>query len=175
MIEKSLLFIGDSLVEFCDWQVRFPEYKVVNLGRSGETVQELKERVPAVLRRHEPPTWLLVMSGINNVAREDYGFLPAYEELLERLRAAWPETVLTVNSLLPVRLPWVAPDLLPRTNSMLRAMAARQQALFLDAHDHLLDGQGLADRRYLMDDGVHLSAAGYARWTELVAAEVDRL
>jgi lysophospholipase L1-like esterase len=58
---------------------------------------------------------------------------------------------------------------------MLRAMAARQQALFLDAHDHLLDGQGLADRRYLMDDGVHLSAAGYARWTELVAAEVDRL
>lgn len=172
---KNLLFIGDSLIEFFDWQLRFPGCRVENLGRSGETVQELLARVPAVLRRQATPTWLLIMSGINNVAREDYGFQPAYEELLQQLRAGWPETILTVNSLLPVRLPWVADNLLPRLNNMLRAMAARQEAVFLDGYDHFLDQHGLADGRFLMEDGVHLSAAGYARWAELVAGEVDRL
>lgn len=172
---KNLLFIGDSLIEFFDWQGCFPGCRVENLGRAGETVQELLARAPAVLQRQAAPTWLLIMSGINNVAREDYGFLPAYEELLQQLRAKWPATILTVNSLLPVRLPWVAADLLPQLNNLLRAMAARQEALFLNGYDHFLDQNGLADGRFLMEDGVHLSAAGYARWGALVAGEVDRL
>lgn len=174
MTAKRLLFLGDSLIEFFDWQGRFPDYLVENLGRAGETVQELLDRLPAVLRRHEPPTWLLIMSGINNVAQEDYGFLPAYEELLQQLRAGFPGTILTVNSLLPVRLPWVAAGLLPRLNGQLRDMAARQAAVFLDAHDHFLDQHGMADGRYLLEDGVHLSVAGYARWGDLVAVEVER-
>jgi len=41
MQQKTILFIGDSLTEFFDWQKRFPGHKVVNLGSAGETVETL--------------------------------------------------------------------------------------------------------------------------------------
>jgi len=32
---KRIAFIGDSLTEYFDWQNRFPEYEVMNLGIAG--------------------------------------------------------------------------------------------------------------------------------------------
>jgi len=44
MTAKRLLFIGDSLIEFFDWQGRFSDCLVKKLGRAGETVQEILAR-----------------------------------------------------------------------------------------------------------------------------------
>ena len=38
---KRFLFIGDSLVEFFNWQERFPDKKVYNFGSAGETAEGL--------------------------------------------------------------------------------------------------------------------------------------
>ena len=53
-----LLFIGDSLIQFFDWQKRFPAYQITNLGVAGESVQGLLARIPALNERMEAPDWL---------------------------------------------------------------------------------------------------------------------
>lgn len=41
---SRLLLVGDSLIEYGDWAKLLPGRAVVNLGRSGEAVEELRER-----------------------------------------------------------------------------------------------------------------------------------
>ena len=168
---KRLLFVGDSLIEYYDWQARFPNYQVFNYGRSGETVQELLARSSSVVERGTEPDWLFVMSGINNVAMEDFGFLPAYGELLDNFRDGFPSAKLVACSLLPVRLSWVASSTLPRMNEGIKKVTELSGAFFFDIHDSFLADDGLADRRFLLEDGVHISDAGYAHW----AVQVEKL
>jgi len=165
---KKLLVIGDSLVEYYDWQARFPDWRVDNYGRSGETVQELLARSRSVIARVADPDLVLVMSGINNVAMEDFGFLPAYGQVLDNFRAGFPKARLVACSLLPVRLAWLAPTALPRMNEGMKKVAEQAGAFFFDLYPAFLGADGLAERRFLLEDGVHLSGAGYARWAVLV-------
>lgn len=70
----TLFFIGDSMIEFYDWQQRFPEHRAINLGRSGETTAELLARLPGILTLQPAPDWLLLMTGTNDVCMENFSF-----------------------------------------------------------------------------------------------------
>jgi lysophospholipase L1-like esterase len=165
----DLLFVGDSLIEFNDWQAAFPAHRIENRGRAGETVAELLGRVPRLTAGRSAPEGLLLMSGTNNLAGEDYGFLPAYGEILDHFRASFPATRLAVSSLLPLRLPWLAPSAVPRLNEALAALAARKKALFIDGWTPFFAaGEPLS--ALLLEDGVHLRPAGYRLWAEVIAA-----
>lgn len=165
----DLLFVGDSLIEYYDWQAAFPAHRIENCGRAGETVGELLARAPRIMAGRFIPDGLLVMSGTNNLATEDYGFLPVYDKALALFRAAFPATRIAVNSLLPLRLPWLAPSAVLRMNAALAALAARQGAFFLDAHAALLaSGEPLS--ALLLEDGVHLRPTAYRLWAQAVAA-----
>ena len=85
MEAQKILFIGDSLIEFFDWQARFSQHRVVNLGRSGETVQELSLRSKKVTIAESGLDWIFVMIGTNNVVMGDYSFLPSYEKIIDTL------------------------------------------------------------------------------------------
>lgn len=163
-----LVCIGDSLIEYFDWQGSLPGHEVLNLGIGGETVQELLGRLEWVTSSMAEPDRVLIMSGINNVAQEDYGFPVSYRKVLAYFRKQWPGASVGVNCLLPVRLFWVAADTLPRLNADLKSIAAEYGASFLDIYDAFLDEKGVADAHYLLPDGVHLSDAGYNLWSALV-------
>lgn len=60
------------MTEFFDWQQRFPEHRVMNLGIAGETVDGLLGRMDRVLLALHDPDLIFVMSGINNIAMEDH-------------------------------------------------------------------------------------------------------
>ena len=72
---RQFLFIGDSLIEFFSWQKRFPAEHVYNFGSAGETAEGLLSRLPGIIARTESPDLVMIMTGTNNIAMEDYGFL----------------------------------------------------------------------------------------------------
>ena len=65
---EPFLFIGDSLIEFFNWQKRFPDRKILNCGNAGETAEGLLARLPNVIQQVPPPALVMIMTGINNVA-----------------------------------------------------------------------------------------------------------
>ena len=168
---KEILFIGDSLVEFFDWQGRFPAHAITNLGRAGETVEGLLSRVGGTIRDYPRPDLVFIMTGINNVAMEDYDFLGSYRKIIDRFSRAFPKARVCVHSLLPTILPWVSHSSLQEVNRSLLKIVEEKGAEYIDLYRRFVDEKGMPVKEYLLADGVHLSDRGYAVWTE----ELERI
>lgn len=167
-LSMRLLFIGDSLIEFFDWQSRFPGHEVHNRGLAGETVEGLQARLGTILSRTAAPDAVFIMTGINNLSMDDRGFLEAYRRILARLKQQYPSARIYINSLLPALLPFISNDDIRTANVQLRALAADTQVGYLDIHPLFLDDRGTPQPRLLLDDGVHLSDEGYAVWSAAI-------
>jgi len=167
-VQKTLVFLGDSLTEFFDWQRRFPRSRVLNLGIAGEPVEELLDRMNEVLSSVDRPDFVFLMTGINNIAADDYDFIGPYRKILFTLRSSSRETTVVVQSILPVALPWVDNKALERTNVQLKELAKECNADYLDLSPFFFGDEGGAVAEYLLDDGVHLSPRGYETWSQAV-------
>ena len=160
--------LGDSLFAFYDWQGRFADYTIINKGLPGETVAGLLGRVVGeVQSADDPPDMVIVMIGTNNVAMDNYTFLPDYGGILHRLRDLLPKSRLVVTSLLPLQLPWLAESAVARLNELLRELAARLGADYLNIYEAFAP-DGIVDRGCFLEDGVHLTDEGYSRWARVL-------
>ena len=167
---KELIFIGDSLVEFYDWAARFPAHRVHNMGRAGETVEGLLSRLGREIESWPAPDYVFIMSGANNVAMEETGFIAEYRETINRIKSKFPGARLYVHSLLPTLLPWVAPETIRHVNGYIRELARETGAGYLDVHSLFLEA-GVRD--CLVEDGVHVSERGYEVWSRAVEEVIE--
>jgi lysophospholipase L1-like esterase len=167
---KDILFLGDSLIEYFDWEGRFPAHRVRNLGISGETVEWLLERVPRIVQAHARADMVFIMTGINNVAMEETGIIAPYREVVALLTKAYPGAPVFIHSLLPTLLPFLGPETITSMNEKLEDLAAETGTRFLDVHSSFA-GDGLA--RLLSPDGIHVSEAGYAVWSGIVEKAME--
>jgi lysophospholipase L1-like esterase len=163
----NIIFMGDSLIEYFDWQQRFPENQVLNLGLSGETVQGLSGRVRRIIGTATAPDVFFIMSGINNIAMDDFKILEEYERLLKSLKTAFPSTIIVVQSILPVTM-WTDNKKIEEINWELKGIAKMLKLSFLDVYSLFVDSAGSPRTEYLLDDGVHVSEKGYEVWSEKV-------
>jgi lysophospholipase L1-like esterase len=170
MEERHWLFLGDSLIEFGEWGEMFPTLMIDNRGVAGETVGGLLARLEVTADSITAPELILIMSGINNVAMEDFTFLATYEKVVQLLAARFPQAAIFVNCLLPVRLPWFSEDTVPRVNSLLQQLARRTGVEFLDIYQSFTDDRGRIDAQCFLEDGVHLSPHGYRVWAAALTA-----
>jgi lysophospholipase L1-like esterase len=168
----KLLFLGDSLVAFFDWQSRFPQHAVVNGGRAGETVAGLLAALPCRLRRCPDPERVFIMIGTNNLLREEYAFLPDYQKILTALKNTLPPGRITVTSLPPIRAAHLAPSAVPRLNEGLRQLCRREKSAFLDLYA-AFETEAATAAACFTDDGIHLSPLGYEIWSALLARDLE--
>ncbi len=169
----NILFIGHSLIEFFDWQKRFPEHRVSNLGVAGETVEGLLSRIDNITGQHRLADLIFIMSGINNVAMEDLEFFGAYREIVDKLKNSYPEARICINSLLPARVDFIPDDVIRKANGVLRKLAADAGEEYLDVYKLFIDAQGTPIEDYLLEDGVHLSDNGYKVWADALEDIID--
>jgi lysophospholipase L1-like esterase len=167
----QLVFIGDSLTQWFDWQGRFPDYEVVNLGISGETVEGLLARRESIRSQIDDPEYVFLMTGINNIANEQYGITEHYREVVRNLTTRYKRSKVVVQSILPVDLPWISNNIINDTNRDLKKIALEFAAEYLDIYSTFVDSKGNSKKGYLSDDGVHLARTGYEAW----ANEVEKL
>lgn len=165
----NLCFVGDSLIEYYDWQSRFPQHTVANLGVSGETAAELLFRTPYLGLTDNRPDSVILMSGTNDILM-GVDFLPSYEQIVITLRQTLPDTSLLLCGLLPMPLNWLSPGAIDQANTGIEALALQHKVGYLDGTRLISDA---TDRHhFFMDDGVHLSAYGYAVWAEAIEKQL---
>ncbi len=170
----TIFFLGDSLTEYFDWQARFPEHDVLNLGLSGETVQGLSSRIRRILGSATVPDVIFIMTGINNITMEDYDILTDYEKILRSLKLAYPSTAIIVQSILPASM-WADNSRIEALNQQLKELSKKIGLLFLNVYKSFVGGSGSPLTEYLQEDGVHLSEKGYEVWSSKVAEFLDHL
>ena len=160
-----LLFIGDSLIEYYDWNERFLEHLVYNAGVAGETVEGLYARLQVVYMQVDMPEVIFIMSGINNLAMGDKKFITTYRKIVRGLKKQYKSPKIFVQSLLPVLFPWISNDEIRGINIQLKKMSDAENIDYLDIHSLFLDVEGRTIADYLLEDGVHVSEKGYRVWS----------
>ena len=87
-----LLMLGDSLVEWGDWERFLPGVAVINRGIAGEMTDELAVRLGEEIEDCPDPDAVLIESGTNNLLFGDLFFPFILQSMVPRLRLAYPQT-----------------------------------------------------------------------------------
>ena len=180
------LFLGDSITQFWQhegdrtWQRLFAEH-AVNLGVSGETTYDVLARIRSVRFGTYSPAAVLLLIGANDLLM---GGNPAtivknIESILSELRHRFQGAAIVLHGVLPLAGSRdYARAAAVRVNQMLQQVAARERIRWFSPWDHFVEKDGEIPRA-LMPDGVHLTAAAYEMWGELLApvmgAAADRV
>jgi lysophospholipase L1-like esterase len=168
MLKKNLVFIGDSLTQWCDWEQRFPAYRVTNLGISGETVEGMLARRERIRTQIDNPDVIFLMTGINNLANEQYDIIPPYREIVRNLTTWYKQATVVVQSILPADSEWVSNTVIQDINRQLEIIAREYNAEYLDVFSLFMNANGSPNNGYLSDDGVHVAGKGYDVWAREV-------
>lgn len=161
------LFFGDSITCDGNFDELFPSLRVVNLGVYGDTLGDLRRRVPEV--KAENPARIFLLGGINSLSPDGVAeCLDQYRDLVEALASACPKAELVIQSVLPV-----AAELDPqgsqnqavrRFNAGLKSLAEEKDLAFVDLYA-VYEINGALDPG-LTRDGLHLNFNAYGPWTE---------
>jgi len=100
-VDVDVVFFGNSITRFSDFQKSFPHLQICNLGYSGDKTQDMIARVDQI--KAVRPEKVFLMCGINDVLScSDEQFERNYKILIDSIRNAVPQAELYLQSILPV-------------------------------------------------------------------------
>lgn len=175
-------FLGDSITEglseydidlsgalVCGYIGAAPN-QIVN--RTALTHPDRGEEVPLDVLTQAQPAKLYILMGTNTLvnAGNDESFLNYYDKMLEELRNSLPNTILYVQSILPVRpdvkekSPGLDNTRLAAINQSISQIAVKYGAYYLDLWETFADEEGNLREDIAQPDGIHLTVPGYQEW-----------
>jgi lysophospholipase L1-like esterase len=166
-----IVFTGSSSIRrWTTLKEDFTGLPVLNRGFGGSVANDLIVYADTVVFRHEPKV-LVTYTGSNDLnaklavqeAFEDYTkFLDLVHEKLPKTRVVVTSVKIAIKRL--TQMPQVH-----ELNQKLAAWAAgKVWVRYVDTTSYLADAKGQPIRHYYVDDLLHLSPAGYAKWTEIL-------
>jgi lysophospholipase L1-like esterase len=166
-VKNKIVFLGDSITEFCDWAELLDNKDVVNRGIPGDVTSGVLSRLTGL--ENEKPDKIFLMIGINDLMNGVPGkqVLNNYEEILKRLKKAgiegvYPQSILPVNNLIPYHK-IVSDDLIQEVNAGIKELSQKYGYHYVDLYPLFIDQSGNLGNE-LTTDGLHLSGKGYLIW-----------
>ena len=173
---SSIAFIGDSITNHGEWETWFPDRHTHNLGVSGDTTDDLIDRIDPIVELHPDAVALLVGTNDLGQRKSVEHLVRNIEYLLVTLRRGLPGSRMLVQSIMPRGAEYA--DRIHDANRHLRQFAPSVNAQYLDLWPALT---GSADGRVdeiapeFSDDKLHLTAAGYEAWLSELRPALERL
>jgi len=176
---KKLLMLGDSLIEWGDWESLLPEIQVINRGIAGEHTEDLSARlvseIDAIIDAGTEPEYILLMTGTNNLLMGSPYFPVILGSMLPRLTDLCPSSSITLNSLMPMQLLGLTQESVTAANNELRGTAKRSGCRFLDMTGPFTEQCLPVTKPCFLNDGVHLATRGYQVWAGAIRKHLDAL
>lgn len=175
--DRLTVLAGDSLSLWFPPELLPGSRTWLNQGISGETSAGLLKRL-ALFEQTEPQA-IFVMIGINDLVKgsSDEVLLDHYQQIVQNLKQAHPQTKIIVQSILPHasdstvekrdRLLEVSNERIHKLNQQIAAIAQEANVYYLDLQPLFADNEGYL-RAELTTDGLHLSAQGYFVWRSAI-------
>lgn len=161
----AVVFVGDSITEGGLWSEWLPGVDVINRGISGNTTQDILDRMPHIVS--VKPDKLFLMVGVNDLNKRLGAAiaLANYTKLFDLIDTQLPLTEIYLQSVLPVNAVWPLIDNthIPTLNAALQQHAEVRGYRYVDLHSAFSDADG-ALQSHLTNDGIHLLAPGYRLW-----------
>ncbi|MBQ7216472.1 MAG: hypothetical protein IJS39_10880 [Synergistaceae bacterium] len=171
--EGSIVFLGDSITDYVDFDALLPQYHIINMGIAGDTTSGVLRRLGAVISLR--PRKLFLLIGTNDIGMDLWTAPIArnIREIVSRVQEKSPQTRIYLQAVLPTRGIAERPNtLVQELNAEIQAIAQEKHCTFIDLYTLFLDSGGELAREYTLD-GLHLSDAGNARWMANVVPYLD--
>ncbi|MCI5141453.1 MAG: hypothetical protein D3909_06955 [Candidatus Electrothrix sp. ATG1] len=176
---KTLLMLGDSLIEWGDWETLLPDFRVINCGIAGEHTEELSARlvreIDAVLAPDLEPEYILIMTGTNNLLMGNHYFPAILGSMLPRLTDLCPNSSITLNSLMPMQIQGLAQETIAAANKEMYNVAEKSKCHFLDMTGPFTEQCLPVTKPCFLNDGVHLATRGYQVWAGAIKKHLAAL
>lgn len=163
----DVVFMGDSITDGANWDEIFPGLPVKSRGINADTTNGVLKRIGYTLSGFPAAIFLLI--GTNDLPlfeyKNDNEILATYREILKRCKTESPETRVFVQSILPRARSF--DKRIIRLNQRLASMADEYGYTYIDLYSRFVSPKGgLKDE--LTNDHLHLLAAGYVLWKEIL-------
>lgn len=168
----EVVFYGSSSIRFWKLADSFPDLVTVNRGFGGSRMDDAAHFAARLVTPLKPRA-VVVFSGDNDLAS---GHTPvqvrdSFRELVANLRAGTPDVPVVLITVKPSIARWKNIANVREANRLLRAeVAATPACKVADIETDMLGPDGTPDPTLFVADGLHLSAAGYAKWAARVRA-----
>lgn len=179
MDSQSIVMLGNSITNGCEWAELLGNSNVVNRGISGDTVEGIQARLGSIIKA--APAKIFLMIGVNDVSHDlsADSIATSIGELVHRIRNESPATKLYLQSLLPVNQNFGRfrkldgkEQVIRDINAILPAIAEREGATFINLYPLLADEQGNLSSEYT-NDGLHLLAPAYLLWRDAILPYIN--
>ena len=171
--EGNIVFLGDSITDFVNFDEFLPSYHIINRGIAGDTTSGVLRRLGEVISLR--PRKLFLLIGTNDIGNDVMPVPIArnIREIVSRVQAKSPETRIYFQGVFPTRRDFSRPnELIQELNAEIAAIAQEKHCTFVDLYPLLLDSEGMLAEEYTLD-GLHLSNSGNAKWMAYVVPYLD--
>lgn len=174
----GLLFVGSSSIRF--WARVAQDFEsmpvVINRGFGGSTMADCQHFVRQLVVQYRPRQ-IMVYAGDNDLAegRTPAQVLESFQGFVRAVRAELPQARIGYISIKPSPARAALLPQVHEANALLRAyVVTLPNADFIDVITPMLDAQGRPRAELYGPDRLHMNAAGYALWREVIGPYVQR-
>ena len=179
VIKGRIIFLGNSITEFCDWKGLLNDSTVINRGIAGDNTYGVLARLEDIIIRK--PKKLFIEIGINDFALDpkQQRFVKNILLMAKQIRFGSPRTKIYIVSILPTNdsvkanYPFAynkARESNNFNNYLLKA-AKENFYYFVDLNRALRDKNGKLAAKFAKDDGIHLNKSGYEAYLKLLRSK----
>ncbi len=167
--KADIAFFGDSITRGGDFHEYFKDYKIINLGCTGDNLQAILNRVSMV--ESVAPEKVFLMGGVN--ALTDFNHdkcVEKYDELITALEKSVPNATIYIQSVLPISKEKESSvcknSSIIEFNKSLKSLAEKHKLVYIDLHSlYYLNGE---INPSLTKEGVHLQPDAYHLWKDAI-------
>ncbi len=162
--ENEIIFLGNSITDYCDWSELFNNSNIKNRGISGDVINGIINRLDQVLKSN--PKKIFLMIGINDLSKGKTvkQISKEYEKLIDLIVKKSPETNLYIQSILPTdNRKKLQIARIIELNKRLNELSKKYNVVYINLFDSFT-GKGHLLNRELTFDGLHLNGKGYILW-----------
>lgn len=175
MVSKDdIVMVGDSLTAGGNWDELFPGLPIRNRGINADLSTGVLARLDDITSGK--PAAIFILIGTNDLPwheyRHDELIIGTYQEILRKIKKDSPDTRVFVQSLLPRAQSYA--NRIRQLNLHLQKLAETEGVTFIDLYPHFV-GQHGELRADLNNDHLHLLAAGYNIWQEILTPYIKQV
>lgn len=164
------VFTGSSSITKWKLDKSFPKYNALNHGFGGSQMSDVVRYFDRILTPAKPQI-VVLYSGDNDLGakKSPEQITDDTRKIVEKLKKDLPETRLVLIGVKPSIKRWSLREKQIETNKQLAKLIEDQKSPlyeFIDLGPVLLDSSGQPDKANYVEDGLHMTDAGYAKWVE---------
>ena len=177
-LEKGdIIFLGDSITEYGQWEELMNHPRVKNRGIAGDTSWGLLRRLDGITASQ--PSTIFLMIGVNDfLFTDNEEIIDNYAKIVQQIKSQAPDCQLVLQSILPinasVKNTVFDNKRIVEVNQAIQSIAQKEGLTYLNIHEKLLDTNEQLAAKFTAD-GVHINGKAYAIWKELVNPFVAQL